>query len=164
MKELNKLENKVASWLKPLPHLPAAAKKWLAVNIWWIQLVGIVILGITGFTILGALILAMGATVTFWIVPKFSTASIFAPFISLLLKFGIIVLMSLAIGPLKNLKKKGWDYLFLALVISAAASVFDSLTSFNASGFISNVLSSAVAVGVGAYFLFEIRSYFVSTK
>lgn len=164
MEALNKLENMVAKWLKPLPHLPIAGQKWIATNVWWIELVGVILLGFSGIAIVSTLMLALGLTATFWGVAAYSGFAAVSSGISLLFLVASVIVMAIAISPLKALKKKGWNFLFLALLINAASVVISAITSFNAITFITSILSGAIGIAVGAYFLFEIRSYFVATK
>ena len=53
MESIHKLENMIEGWLKPLPHLPTQWRKWLADNLWWITLVGVVlsVIGVIGLFI-----------------------------------------------------------------------------------------------------------------
>lgn len=164
MEFISKIENMVAKWLKPLPHLPIAGQKWIATNVWWIELVGVILLGFSGIALIGTLTMALGFTATFWGVAAFSGFAALSSGLSLLFLVASIILMAVAISPLKALKKKGWDLLFIVLLINVASIVISAITSFNAVTFITSILSGAIGIAVGAYFLFEIRSYFVSTK
>lgn len=164
MKELNKLEDMVAKWLKPLPHLPAAGQKWIATNVWWLELIGVVMLAFSAISLIGVLMMALGLSATFWGVAAFSGFAALSSGLTMLFYVASTVVMAMAISPLKALKKKGWDLLFLALAINAVNAVVGALVSFNPVTFITSILSGAIGVAIGAYFLFEIRSYFVAVK
>lgn len=164
MESIKKLENMIEGWLKPLPHLPANAQKWIAINIWWLELIGVVILAFSGIALLGTLGLALGITSTIFGVSTFSGLIAISSIVSLASKAASVVVMAFAISPLKSLKKKGWDLLFIALLINCVSVVLSALIYFNAMNFITSLLSGAVGAAIGAYFLFEIRSYFVSVK
>lgn len=165
MESLNKLEKMVQGWLKPLPHLPESARKWIATNIWWLELIGVIILAISSITLVGGILFSLGLAVAVLgagaVYSGFATLS---ATISLLFMAASVIVMALAISPLKNLKKRGWDLLFLALLINCASIVLSALISFNFYSFLSSMFSGAIGVAIGAYFLFEIRSYFVSVK
>lgn len=164
MKELNKLENTVAGWLKPLPHLPASATKWIATNCWWIELIGVVLLGFSGLALIGTLFMMLGLTATIFGIAVFNGFGAITALGSLAFAVASVVIMAMAITPLKGLKKKGWDFLFLALLLNCAYFIFGALVNFSFISFTSSLLSSAVGIAIAAYFLFEIRSYFVSIK
>lgn len=164
MEAINKLENKVAGWLKSVPHLPVSAKKWIATNIWWLELIGVVLLGLSGITLLGTLSLYLGFTASIFGASVFNGFGALSTAISLLLMVASVVIMAIAIKPLKALKKKGWDFLFIALLIYCASFIVSAILSFGVISFIWGIISGAIGAAIGAYFLFEIRSYFVATK
>jgi hypothetical protein len=43
METINKLETTVAGWYTGLPHLPKTFTQWLAANVWWLALIGVVL-------------------------------------------------------------------------------------------------------------------------
>ncbi len=162
METVNKLENMVADWYKGLPHLPKGGQQWLAKNVWWIALVG-VILGIMSiFTVLsvtifaGALLTAAGgvagaavagfAMIVVWVYLAVAVVSL------------IITIM--AISPLKAMQKRGWTLIFITILLEAVAQVVYFLFDYNFFGLVWGLLMSAVT----AYFLFEIRSFFDGRK
>ncbi len=160
MESIKKLESTIEGWLKPLPHLPANIKKWIANNIWWLDLVGVILIILTGIPLISAILLSLGATAFFWSanIVALTGFAIFATFSSLAFLAVSLVIMILAVKPLKALKKKGWDYLFIGLLVSCVSVIFTALSSF------SSLFGGAIGVAISAYFLFEIRSYFVAVK
>ena len=76
--------------------------------------------------------------------------------LALLLVTGIIYLM--AFSPLRNFSKKGWDLLFYALLINVVYGVVVAFTTYGSFG---NLIGSLIGSAIGAYFLFQIRDYYV---
>ncbi|HEU5122362.1 MAG TPA: hypothetical protein VFT59_05980 [Candidatus Saccharimonadales bacterium] len=158
MSELNKFEATVASWYKNAPHLPKNGQTWLANNVWWLALVGL-ILG--GMAVLGTILFSflMGAALVALGGPYGAVAGsvgILVTFVVLAFSIVSLVLMGLAIPGLKARVKKGWTLLFWVVLINVFALALDFLFTFNLLGLVWGLL----AAGVGTYFLFEIRSYF----
>lgn len=158
MEIINKLENMIAEWYKGLPHLPKNGQQWLAKNVWWIALIG-VILGVMGiFTVLAATLFA-GAVLTAAggvagaAVAGFAMIVIWA-YLAVAVVSLIITVM--AISPLKAMKKRGWTLIFMTVLLEAVAQVVYFLFDYNFFGLVWGLLMSAVT----AYFLFEIRSFF----
>lgn len=165
MTTMNKVEDMVAGWLKPIPHLPTSAQKWIAENVWWITLVGVIISVFGIITLAGAILVAMslfGAVTSYlyYAAPVYSGWWEIWSVISLLVLIVVTAVEAMAINPLKNMKKKGWDLLFLALVIGAADSVFNFLRDLSVVTFIPGIISIVIGTGIGAYLLIETRSYF----
>lgn len=164
MESIGKLEKIIEQWLKPLPHLPETARKWIAVNIWWLELIGVALLCIAGLLSIGPLFIALGWSASLFGVRLFSGLAVISALAFLIFTGASVFVMAMAINPLKALKKKGWDFLFIALLINCASIIFSALLSLNIITFITNIFSGAVGAAIGAYFLFEIRSHFVSIK
>ena len=157
---IKKLESTIEGWLKPLPHLPANVRKWLVNNIWWLDLAGLILIVLSGVPLIGAILLSLGASAFFWSanIVALTGFAIFASMSSLAFMAVSFVVMALAVKPLKALKKKGWDYLFIGLLVSCVSVILTALSNF------SSLLGGAIGVAISAYFLFEIRSYFVAVK
>lgn len=163
MEQIEKLETTISGWFKDLPRLPKGFTDWLADNVWWLTIVGVVLSVFAVFSALSLLMLAFGITgLTLGGVYGGYAAStvVGVALISVLASVaGFVVttiIMVLAISPLKEKKKKGWTLLFVVLLLSFAFSVVANLISFNVVG----ILWAVVWVAVEAYVLFEIRSYF----
>lgn len=166
MSSISKIEDMVAGWLKPLPHLPVAGQKWISTNAWWIILVGTILSGISILTSIGAIFttLAVWGAVTYYVGQSYGSWWVLSSIISILFMVAIVIVSAISINPLKNLQKKGWDLLFLTLIISAVSIVVNAVINFNVVGFIFSIIFGAIGLAVGAYFLYEIRSHFVAAN
>lgn len=161
MESVRKLETTIALWYKGLPHLPKNGQKWLAVNAWWLVLIGV---------ILSVILLASSLMLTF-LASAFLTGiagpvgaalgGIALLSVLIYLAFGIVevVLYAMAISPLKMLKKRGWDLLFIVALVNVISFVLSFIFTLDFLG----LIREALAVAVGFYLLFEVRDYFVRT-
>jgi hypothetical protein len=167
MSATDKLETTVAEWLRLVPHLPSTAQKWLADNVWWLAIISVVasasgilidilslmsylniygpINGLYTTQYIGGVIIVSLASVVFSLVTTFLTI--------------------LAISHLKVLRKKGWNLLFLILIVNAISAIvvaaLSTIINQSLLGFIVGVIVGGLVVAIEAYFLFEIRSYFI---
>lgn len=165
MEFVNKLETMVGGWFKSVPHLPMAGQKWLGVNVWWIVLIGVILSGIGVLMSLGAIFTAMslfGVASSYgaFVAQPYSDMWFVAAIVGLLFSALSVLILALAINPLKELKKKGWSLLFLAWVVIAVAIVVNIILTFNPLGLIMGVIFGAIGLGIGGYFLFEIKAQF----
>jgi len=162
MSSISKIEDMVAGWLKPLPHLPVAGQKWISANAWWIVLIGTILSGISILTSIGVLFttMAVWGAVTYYVGQSYGSWWILSSVISILFMITIVIVSAISINPLKNLQKKGWDLLFLTLLISAISVVVNSIINFSVIGFIFSIIFGVIGLAIGAYFLYEIRSFF----
>lgn len=163
---VRKLENKIEGWLKPIPHLPSTWRKWVADNIWWIVAISVVMSALAIFALLSA-VLATSAVFTvnsnLWhsYGPFEHTGWwVFSSMVSLLFMAVVTIITAGSINPLKNMKKKGWDLLFLVFIVKIVAEIVNLLISLNIFLFLSSLVGVALGAAIGAYLLFEIRSYF----
>ena len=162
MESVSKLEAMVAKWYEGVPHLPVNGRKWLSENVWWLVLVGTIltVLGIFGlFSLLffsGAVLIgaggAVGATIggILWI----------AALVSVVFLLIQLVIMAMAISPLKNMQKRGWTLLFVVMLLNIVADAVGFLFKLNVFDLVWSLLMAAVS----AYFLFEIRGSFVTVS
>ena len=160
MEQIHKLEVMAAAWYKNAPHLPNEIRLWLARNVWWLTIVGIVlgsfgILTIVSITFFAGALLAGVAGVVGAVVGGFVLISVI---ISLLLAMVSIFIGGMAVSPLQKMHKKGWTLLFLITLIEVASLGVSLIFTFDVFGTIWGLLWAAV----GAYFLFEIREYFTA--
>lgn len=165
MEYAKKLELLLAGWYKNAPHLSRNGQKWLGENVWWIVLIG-VILGAVGVVVIlfgtlfaGAALTVIGGPVGF----ALGGILLVAVIVNLALSVIEIVLSALAIAPLKNGKKKGWNYLFGAYLVAALAAVVSFVFHLGVGSFAA-LLWAVVWLAVSGYFLFEVRSHLVPTK
>lgn len=157
MDSLKNLETMVASWYKGVPHLPRTGQKWLAENAWWLTLVG-VIFGAIG--VASMLMLAMTAGTLLGLAgPIGMMAGGFVLIATLFwMAFAIVnlVIAGMAITPLKTMDKKGWSLLFLISLLNVLSLLVSFLFHLN----LLELLWGLLFTAVGAYFLFEIRTYY----
>jgi len=161
---VTKLENLVLGWVKGLPHLPQAAQKWLATNVWWIALVGAILTGISLLISLGTLFTAVSilgtVAASYYAASSFTTWTIVTALVSLAFTIGQGLLLAVAVQPLKALQKKGWVLLFLSWILGIIALVVNAVLTLNPFSFIFAVIFGAVWVAISGYFLFEIHGQF----
>lgn len=163
---LDKLEKVIAGWLKPLPHLPANGQKWIATNVWWIVLVGVILSAIAALVGIGAIFAYMafvGNAASYYGVYATSVYGdgwIISAVVSLLLSVAVVIFAAMAISPLKAMQKKGWNALFVIFMLKAVGVVLGAILTLNVFNFAVNIIFGAVGLAIGAYFLFEIHSYF----
>lgn len=168
MSAITKFEDTIGGLLKPIPHLPTAGQKWLAENVWWIVLVGVILSGISVLTSIGGIFsyMALVGTATsyfgYYGAQSYSSWWIVASVISLLFMIAIVVISAISINPLKAMNKKGWDMLFLTLLISAASIVVSLIVNITSMGvgLIFGLIFGLIGLAIGAYFIYEIRSHF----
>lgn len=164
MELLQKFEKTVHGWIKDVPHLPEAFRKWLAQNVWWIVLIGVILGGIGLITSFFGLIVTaslIGAPSNAWFTYGGVTAwTVVVGAIGLVFSAIGVTINAIAISPLKVMKKKGWVLLFLSLLVSVLALVVTTILNFNLLTLFANIVFGAVFVAIAAYLLFEIHPYF----
>jgi uncharacterized membrane protein YhaH (DUF805 family) len=160
MDSLKQFESTVEGWLKPLPHLPSIWRKWLGENIWWLTIIGVVLEAFAAMELyhistasdpISRFVSQYGLSTDGW------TNSVMMS-MTLIVLTG--VLMALAVSPLKEYKKRGWDLLFLTVIVSVSSDLVVSIIDFNLVRLIPSLISAAISFFVGMYLLFEIRSHF----
>lgn len=166
MENIKKLEDKIGEWLKPIPHLPTSTRKWISENVWWATAIGAVISAISIWTLINATFFA-ASVYNAWsdYAAKFGVDTgvhlnawnYIMVFGSAIFLAGIVILMVMSVKPLRALKKRGWDLMFLAYLLGIVSQIFSMLNNFT----FGSILSVALSAAIGAYFLFEIRSYFI---
>jgi len=168
MEFLNKLEKTVFGWFKAVPDLPANGRKWLGDNVWWIVLIGAIL---TGFGVLGALasiatLVSVFGTVaaSYYATTTITTWAIVTSIIGLVFSVLEVVLLAVAIQPLKEKQKKGWVLLFATWLLGGIAVVVNSILSLNPIGFTIGILFGALWIAVTGYFLFEIHGQFAHVE
>jgi hypothetical protein len=164
MKLVNKLEKLILGWAKNMPHLPQSARKWLGVNVWWIALVGVIISTISLLLAVGALMnlltVLTAVSSVYYVTGLYSGIDILQSGVSIALSVVSVVVLALAVKPLQTRQKKGWDLLFIGLLISAVSIVVNAVLTFSVFGFVGGILFGAIALAIGAYFITEIHGQF----
>lgn len=162
MDTVKSLERTIAEWYETLPHLPAEARKWLAENLWWLTLIGVVVgsigvLSILLFTVLTGAFLAAIAGGVGAVIGGLIMIGILG---SLILNIITIIMGGVAINPLKAMQGKGWALLFVIFLLTVVAIVISNIFTLNIFGMLWSLLWAAA----GGYLLFEVRSYFGQPK
>lgn len=163
---LNKIEKTLEGWFKPLPHLPENGRKWIANNVWWINLVGLALSALAILSIAGSLITALSAAsvvnsyMAVYGLSVYTPGWIISTSISMLSVAVMMLLMFMAIKPLKDMGAKGWNFLFIATLLSSALSVVGNILSFELLYLVPGLIGVGIGLAISMYFLFEIRSYF----
>ena len=162
MQQLGSLEQSIAKIHKDLPHLPKGLTTWLVENAWWLVAIGVVLGGIgilttlTTLTTGSAILTALGG-------PAVGGMVFVSGLVSVAVLAVTIVIEAMAIQPLKEKKKHGWDLLFLASLVGIAGSLVSAILS-GPLGVVSGLFGAAVAVVIGFYVLFELRVHYVGAK
>ena len=162
MSEVNKMEKMAAGWYRNAPHLPANGREWLANNVWWLALVGVILgtLAILGIMMTSLLVSSVFVAVGGAYGAVLGGFTLVATLIVLAFAIVSVILTGLAISPLKAKVKKGWTLLFIVMLINILGAFLDFIFTFNISG----LLLAVIMAGLGGYLLFEIRSFFVAAK
>jgi uncharacterized membrane protein YhaH (DUF805 family) len=162
MEALHKLEDMIEGWLKPVPHLPNAWRKWLAENAWWLTLIGVVLSVFAVFgllsaaSIFGATSGLYGSVIYNAVVETHGGLWLTSIYVSLILLVITVIVEAMAISPLKALSKKGWDLMFLAYVIGVISGLVGAILNID----ILSLIWTAIGAAIGAYVLFEVRGHF----
>ncbi len=164
MLAIDKIQTEIEKLLKPLPKMPVDAIKWLSDNFWILTAVSAVLMGLSIITIIGGVIAAYTVTTSFmgyysyvynpgiwWLIQ--SLFSIAALVVSM-------IFMAKSIKPLRAFEKKGWDLMFLAIIVSVAFVVVNGVLSFSIISMIGAIVSATISLAIGSYILFEIKPNF----
>jgi uncharacterized BrkB/YihY/UPF0761 family membrane protein len=160
MQQLSSLEQALAGVFKDLPHLPKVVRDWLVENAWWLVIIGVV-LGAIG--VLGLLpTLLVGSVVVGYYAGAVAGGSVMVSgIVSIAVLVLTIVIEAMAIQPLKQKKKRGWDLLFLAALISIAGSLVGAVIGGNVVG---GIVGTLIGAAIGGYILFELRDHYLAVK
>ncbi len=139
------------------PHIPEGGRKVIADILPWVALV-FGMLGIIG-ALLGGVLSAFATL--------FASVYALLGFLTVIISLAVAVLEILAFQPLKEKMKKGWNYLYYGLLLSALStiiSVAGSLTSLGGTlymgGVMAGLIGGVLGFIIGGWILFEVRSYF----
>ena len=169
MYRVRKLESLTENWLAPFPHLPDTIRKWLADNLWWLVVLVSFSMAISAIVTLGYLFQYMSylgnapGYLSAYTSSQYPVGWLLTTLLALVYLSVATVLYVKAATPLKEHMRHGWDILFIILVIGAAKMFLDAVFTFNIFGFIFGLLFELIGIMIAAYFLFEIRSYFVKS-
>ena len=168
MELLGKLERKILSWVKSIPHLPTNARKWLGNNVWWIALVGAILGGIAVlFSIInlfGAISLLGTVAASYYVASNITGSVILSSVMGILFSVITVVLLATAIKPLQHKQKKGWVLLFALWLLGAIGVVVSAVVSFSPFVFVTTLIFGAVWLAISGYFLFEMHGEFAHVE
>lgn len=161
MESLQTLEKNLVDFFKTWPRLPKEVTKFLADWAWLFTLIGVIvgvvgIISLLSIAFLGTALLSQAVGVVGAGIGIIATVGLI---VSLLFSIVILYLEAMAINPLKDKKKKGWDYIYWAMLLNIASAVVSAVLTLNFIG----LIYSAIFVVIGVYILFEVRSYFISS-
>jgi uncharacterized membrane protein YhaH (DUF805 family) len=166
MEQIKQLEKTIEGWLKPLPHLPTEWRKWLGENAWWITGIGVIVSALALLGMIGLLLTAMsiiGVTTSVYGVPitaAYSGTWYIATIVSFAFLALTTVLSAMAVNPLKAMKKKGWDLLFMVFLVNIASGVISAAIYLNPVTMVTNLIGVAIGAAIGAYVIFELKSQY----
>jgi hypothetical protein len=172
MDQLQKLEATLAEvFEKKAPYqLPASTRKSLAGAMWWLALV-------FGLLQLWAAwgLWHLGHIADKWVDYANSISVAYGNGAAVVnhlgmfyyLSLGVVVidavLLLMAVPQLKVFKKRrGWNFLYYSLLINVAYGVVRIFSEVG--GGVSQLLGAVIGSAIGAYFLFQVRSYFNGHK
>ena len=167
MELLKKLEHMVAGWFKNVPDVPKEWRVWLGNNVWWIAIIGAVACAFAALATLGVLFGSFALFGAVAIQPVASTViawGVVHSLISLIFIVGQGALLLAAIQPLKAKYKRGWVLFFAAFLVSALSVVVNAVLSFNVGDFVVNIITGAIGLGIGGYFLFQMHGEFAHNE
>ena len=143
-KHASALESKLVSVFSNAPHLP---ENWQNFIVKYIPILSLIfgLLGVIGLLGSGA----MGTLLSPFVVLGRGFFGILL-LLTLVISLVTAILAILAYKPLKHKKKIGWDYLFYALVISAASTLLSVISMYGGFG-------SLIMIIISSYVIFEIR-------
>lgn len=161
---INKLEKLVLGWAKNVPHLPAVARQWLGLNVWWIVLVFAILSGIAFLVALSSFFtyisLIGAASSAYYINASYTSIAVLNSTVNLVFLAATTALFGFAVQPLKERQKKGWVLLFFSVLVQALSVVVGAILSFSVGAFIIQILFGAIGIAIAAYFVTEIHSEF----
>jgi len=167
VKFVDKVVGKIEKWFTAFPHLPASGRKWLGENIWWLVAVAAV------FSTIGSLVqinrlfsvisITSGSSPWAYYYIGYTWWSVIVALIAVVLFVVTTLVLWLAVKPLQNKTKRGWTILFLALLLELVAVVVPYVLEFSLYSII-GVVTAIIGIGIGAYFMFEMRSQFAVPK
>lgn len=160
MELVKKLEATIAGWYAQAPHMSKSGQQWLAKNIWWIALVGAIIGSISlvfvlfGVLFAGALLSSFGGVLGAAVAVPLILAAIISSAVAIV----TVVVTFVAVPLLKEGQRRGWTLVFITILLQLVVQAVNLVLTFNLFDLIWGVLFA----GIAAYFLFEVRSYFVA--
>lgn len=160
MEAVRSLEKTLNDVYRNVPHLPKTFTQWLADNIWWLVIIGVVLSILSLLALIPLALFAFGLSASVATAYTTDVSSFQGAWLSVGLQLAVLiattVIEAFAISPLKVKAKKGWTLLFIAALVNTVANIIISLVDFNIFGIVTGLLWAAV----WGYVLFEIHGYF----
>lgn len=162
MDSVRTLEKNLVNFYKKWPHLPNEITKFLADFAWLFALIAAIlsalsILSVLGFVLLGSALFISVAGVPGAVIGGLAATAVI---ISLLFSIVILYLEAVAVNPLRAKQKKGWDYIYYALIVSAISIIVSTILNINFAG----LIVSVVWIVISGYVLFEVRDKFAASR
>lgn len=139
------------AWLIPIfanvPHLPHGGRKFITDIAPWLSLI---------FGILGLIGLMEAGVLTTLFSPLMAFSGGLRGvgfFITIILGIASSILSILSFNPLREMKKKGWDFAFYSFIIGTVSTIVTMVFMFSG-------VSGIVGTLIGAYILFEVREMY----
>ncbi len=153
-------ESQLADFFAKFPHVPESGRKVIAQILPWLALV-VGILGIIA-AVVGGLFVALIS------IPVLLTGNIggLVALIAMIVSLTAAIMEVLAFKPLQGGMKKGWNYMYYALllgVVSTLVSIIGNAIQgevFAIVGVVSGLIGGAIGFIIGGWILFEVRGHF----
>ena len=155
MEAINSLEKKLVEVNKTLPQIPESVKKVLAEWFWILLIIGVVMSAMGILTILG--IGAAGSLLLTGLGAGYAAATLWPSIIFGVVGMAVVILIeAMAIGPSKNKEHRGWQLVFIAVLLQFAFSILQNVFLNNYPG----IFGSIIGLAISLYLLAQVHSYF----
>jgi len=153
-------EKQLADFFAKFPHVPESGRKVIVQILPWLALV---------FGILGIIAaVAGGLIMSILSIPALLTGNIggLVMFTAVIVSLTAAILEVLAFKPLQTGMKKGWNFLYYALllgIISTLISILGNTVNGSVYGMtviVPTLISGAIGFIIGGWILFEVRGHF----
>lgn len=163
-------ETTIKGWLKPIPHLPTDARKWLGENVWWIVGIGAAVsaigalMGIYGYIQAQKVMTVYGSYFDGYVAgaggAHYSLGWTLTVLLPIAFTIVTAILLARAVKPLQLKQKAGWNILFLVLLVEVVYVILNAVFTFDIVGFIFSLIFGAIGLALSAYVTFEIEPEF----
>lgn len=162
MSILHKTEKMMVEQFSKVPfHLPTNIRRWLGNNVWWLMIISVVLSALAIANALQA-ILFIGAVTTFAsVLSPLSGMALVSIWVSIIQLVVTIFLGLIAIKPLRDKSKQGWNLMLIMMLVSLLGSVLSMVVG---GSIIAAVFSALLTITIGGYFLTEVRTEFRAKK
>lgn len=155
------LEGRLKGWYDRVPHLSNDSREWLANNIWWMAIIGVVSLTLSLILIVRELLVALSIASHVFVVmlPQYAhmTGHTWVLLTLQIVQFVFtMLLMAVAVQPLRARARQGWVLLYWSFLVNFGLEIVATLLGSDLGG----VLMAIIRATIAGYLLFEIRSYF----